>query len=113
MVNPVHCRGNDDWCETAFEPSRKIDIAMLKSSSYCINGPVRDNNRARNFQGHDRKRQNKSDDGNLKWMVTVTGANIKLAVGVMQCMAAPQDWNAVQQPMHPISLQIEDQHAEC
>ena len=59
-----------------------------------------------------RKRQHQSDDGNLERVMAITGADIDLAIGVVQRVAAPQERNAVQQPMHPIPLQIEDQHPE-
>jgi hypothetical protein len=45
--------------------------------------------------------------------MTITGADIDFAIGVVQGMAAPQDRNGVQQPVHPIPLQIEDKHREC
>ena len=76
-----------------------------------IDGAVSDENHAGDGQGHHRKRQHQSDDDNLERVMAITGADVDFAIGVVQGMAAPQYRNGVQQPVHPIPLQIKDQHA--
>ena len=89
MVEPVHRRGDDHRGENAFEPLRHSDIAVLENGSDRVNGAVSDENHAGDCQGHGRKRQHQSDDDKLERVMAVTGADIDLAIGVVQRMAAP------------------------
>ena len=93
------------------EPVRNPDIGVLKNSRDRVDSAVGYENHAGDGKGHHRKRQHQSDDDKLERVMAVTGADIDFAIGVVQRMAAPQDRNDVQQPMHPIPLQVEDQNA--
>ena len=55
MVKPVHCRGDDDRGEEAFEPVRNPDIAVLENSGDSVDGAVSDDNHAGDCQGHQPK----------------------------------------------------------
>src|SRR2546430_10912299 len=101
MMNPVHAGSHGEQIQNSLQLNRQSPVGMMKKRCSLECNKEDDQHYRRDAKERDRKRKKSNRENHFAEMKSRGSANIKVEIGVMHVMKAPEDWDHVVGPMPP------------